>query len=145
MNSELCQRYLEDPDANQAHLAVCADCRAIFEELDARISNDPVSVEGLPLAPWEGATYRAWPLVAGGVLTVLALTAALFAVAGASPIFVLGKALSDSIPSMDVLLSFARLARGVVESAPVFVIVSFVIVNALLIALLRRAPKGVDV
>lgn len=144
MNRELCRTYLEDPESNQAHLAVCEECSAIFEQLDAHGGHEPVRMEHLPLASWEGATYRAWPLVAAAMVMVLSLTAALLAAAGASPFLVLGSALRESVPSFDLLLSFAGLARGVVESAPVFVIVSFLIVNALLVALLRRAPRGVD-
>lgn len=145
MNRELCQRYLEDPDAHPAHPATCAECRALFEELNTKVQNRPVRVEALPLAAWEGSTYRAWPLVAGGALTVVAMAAALFAAAGASPAVVLGSLLRDSIPSVDVLLSFVGLARGVVQSAPIFIVASFICVNAILIALLRRAPKGLDV
>lgn len=144
MTPEICQRYLEEPEAHEAHLAECADCRAIFAELDAKVAHQPVRLDALPLAPWEGAAYRSWPLVVGGALTVVAIAAAIFAAAGASPVVVVSEAFRAAFPSMDVVYSFLQLARGVVQSAPVVVIALFLAVNAILIALLRRAPRGLD-
>ena len=144
MTPELCQRYLEDPEAHEAHLSECAECREVFEQLDAKVSHQSVRVDALPLAPWEGAGFRSWPLVAGVALTVVAVAAAIFAAAGASPASVLGDAFRAAFPSMDVVFSFLQLARGVVQTAPLVVIVLFVAVNAILVALLRRAPKGLD-
>ena len=145
MKSERCQLYLEDPEGHAAHLRECAECRALFEEINARVDQRPVIVDSLPLAPWEGASYRAWPLVLGGVLTVLAITAALFAAAGPSAL----QALRSNVPSLDIVMSLFRLAGGAVQNAPavwqIGIGVSFVIVNAIFFALLRRAPKGIDV
>ena len=86
MTSDQCTRYFEDPEGRAAHLAECAECRAIQQQLEARVLNQPVRVEALPLAPWEGADHRSWPLVIGGALTVTAIAAALFAAASTSPI-----------------------------------------------------------
>ena len=144
MTPELCQRYLEDPEAHEAHLAECADCREVFAELDVKVAHQSVRIDDLPLAPWEGARFRSWPLVAGGALAVIAVASAIFAAAGASPAVVIGEAFRTAFPSMDVVFSFLQLARGVVQSAPIVVIVLFLAVNAILIALLRRAPKGLD-
>lgn len=144
MTPESCQRYLEDPEAHGAHPAECAACRAMFEELDAKLDGGSLRIETLPLAPWEEAGYRSWPLVAGGALAVLAIITAIFVVAGVSPSAVLSDAARSAVPSLDVVMSMLQLARGVVQNAPIAVLGLFLAVNAILIALLRRAPKGVD-
>lgn len=145
MNRELCQLYLEDPEANAAHLATCAECRAVEEQLAASVQNRPVRVGALPLAPWEGATHRSWPLVAGGLLSIVAIATALFVMAGVSPLVML----RDALPSFDILVAVARFAGGAIQNAPagwqIGIAISFLVVNALLIVLLRRPPKGIDV
>ena len=76
MNRESCQRYLEDPEANASHLAECAECRALADGLVEDSIPPPsgqagrLSSTSLPLAPWEGAAHRSWPLVAAGALAV---------------------------------------------------------------------------
>lgn len=138
--TDRCQQYLEDPEGHAAHLAECVDCRRVAEglaqNLDARIR-----VDDLPLAPWEGASYRSWPLVLGAVLAVIAVAASFFAVAGTSPL---------KVASADVLMSLMRpLTGGAIQNAPtswqIWIGISFLVVNALFIVLLRRAPKGIDV
>ncbi len=57
--NEACQRYAEDPEGNAAHLSECRTCREMYAMLDAPIDSQPVRVEALPLAAWEGAAYRA--------------------------------------------------------------------------------------
>jgi hypothetical protein len=145
MKSDRCRLYLEDPEAHAAHLDECAQCRALFDRMNMRVGSEPVVVDSLPLAPWEGASHRSWPLVVGGVLTVLAITAAFFVAAGPSAL----AAIRSNIPSLDVIMSMFRLAGGAVQNAPtiwqIVVGISFVIVNAIFFALLRRAPKGLDV
>ena len=147
MNPESCQRYLEDPDANASHLAECAECRALSDALRASSGLGPrssVSSE-LPLAAWEGASYRPWPLVAAGAVAVAVIAGLLFAATGTSPLEIL----RGKIPSTDVIASMFRLAGGAVQHAPVAwqvgIGISFVIVNGIFIALLRRAPRGLDV
>ncbi|HEX6178922.1 MAG TPA: hypothetical protein VF057_11230 [Thermoanaerobaculia bacterium] len=145
MNRELCQRYLEDPEANAAHVATCAECRAIEQQLSAKVRNAQVHVDALPLAPWEEASHRSWPLVTGGLLTLIAIATALFAMIGVSPLVML----RDALPSFDILASVARFAGGAIQNAPtswqIGIAISFIAVNAILIALLRRSPKGIDV
>ncbi|HUP45398.1 MAG TPA: hypothetical protein VM779_07780 [Thermoanaerobaculia bacterium] len=145
MNSDACRRYLEDPEAFGAHLAECAECRAVQEQLQAKVQNHALRIESLPLAPWEGAGHRSWALVLGGVLFVVAVTAALFAAAGTSPLPAISAALRQVIPARDVVVSFLDLGSGIVKAAPITIVVLFIAVNAALIALLRRAPKGIDV
>lgn len=142
MNDD-CQRYLEDPESNAAHLDSCASCRAMDEELSSSAAHRPLSVDALPLAPWEGASHRSWPLVLGGLAVLIALAAGLFSLAGISPLTLLGQ-----LPSMDVIASIARGGSAFMHNAPtewqIAIGAGFVAVNALLVFLLRRAPRGVD-
>ncbi|HET7707550.1 MAG TPA: hypothetical protein VFM36_15795 [Thermoanaerobaculia bacterium] len=142
MTSDKCTRYFEDPEAHAAHLGECAECRAIQQQLDARVVNQPVRVDALPLAPWEGADHRSWPLVLGGALTIIAIAAALFAAASVSPIDLLMQSVRGSVT---IARSLVGVGGGILETAPVLVLGLFVIVNGILFALLRRAPKGIDV
>ena len=142
MTSDKCTRYFEDPEAHAAHLGECAECRAIQQQLDARVVNQPVRVDALPLAPWEGADHRSWPLVLGGALTIIGIATALFAVASVSPIDLL---MQSARGSLTIARSLVGVGGGLLETAPVLVLGLFVIVNAILFALLRRAPKGIDV
>ena len=80
MKTDSCQRYLEDPEGNASHLDTCTECRAFFAELEAPLTGQPpLQIRDLPLAPWEGASHRPWPVIASGALAVLAMAAALFA------------------------------------------------------------------
>lgn len=142
MTSDKCTRYFEDPEAHAAHLGECAECRAIQQQLDARVVNQPVRVDALPLAPWEGADHRSWPLVLGGALTIIAIAAALFAAASVSPIDLLMQSVRGFVT---IARSLVGVGGGILETAPVLVLGLFVIVNGILFALLRRAPKGIDV
>jgi len=145
MNRESCQRYLEDPEANASHLAECAECRALAEALRASSvlgSRSSVGTD-LPLAPWEGAAYRSWPLVAAGAIAVAVIAGLLFAATGASPLEIM----RGRMPSGDLVASLLRLRF--VQNAPVswqvLIFAAFLIINAIFIMLLRRSPKGLDV
>ncbi len=139
MNPESCQRYLEDPEANAAHLAECERCRVLGETLSERVEASGLrpQTSELPLAPWEGASYRSWPLVIAGAILIGALAFVLFTVTGTSSFALLG-----NLPSAGVIVSTLR---HVGAAAPALVAVLFVLVNAIFIALLRRAPRGIDV
>jgi hypothetical protein len=143
MNRESCQRYLEDPDANASHLAECAECRALADSLQSSVLGPRSSVTELPMAPWEGAAHRSWPLVAAGAIAVAVIAALLFAATGTSPLEIL----RGKLPSGDVFASLMRLRF--VQNAPIswqiFIVTAFVIVNGIFIALLRRSPRGLDV
>jgi hypothetical protein len=136
-----CEEYLQDPEAHVTHLESCESCRAIESELGDAIAVEhrPLKVDALPMAAWEGASHRTWPLVAAGVVAALTLTIVLSAAAGISPL----AAVSSSLPSVQVLLTFLQLT-GRAIGGPV-VAVLFVVINTILFLLLRRAPKGVDV
>ena len=132
--NESCQRFAEDPEANAAHLRECEKCRALYGELPTH----SVNVGALPLAPWDGATYRSWPLVIGVALAVLALALALCAAAGITPLVAMMIAAQTQISRAgqvyEKLRTFGPLVYGIL----------FLIVNSILILLLRRAPRGID-
>jgi len=136
MKTPDCERYIEDPEANASHLETCEECRALFGA-DASVPVPKIDVNALPLASWEGAQHRPWPLVTGAALAIFAIAAALFAASGASP----ADTLAANVPTLDRLHALVLLMR----QAPIMVVgVLFVVVNTLLIALLRRAPKGLS-
>ncbi len=161
MKTPQCELFLEDPAANESHLRDCADCQALVHELDTsdsqiRLVGDtsmanvslPVTVENLPLAPWEGAGHRSWPLVLGGTLAVVALTAALFAMAGIAPLTGFRDTVTSSVPPrglFDVLRHFATGLQYAPTKFHLLVGIGFIAVNAVLLILLRRSPRGVDV
>jgi hypothetical protein len=141
---DACQRYLEEPEAHAAHLAECADCRALFDTLGIAVESEPLSVGTLPLAPWEGATHRAWPLVAGGALLVLLVAIAVCLWAGVPPL----RVLSSSLDAIAVARGTIAGAAGALRAASTVWQIAFgflfVAVNTVLVLLLRRAPRGID-
>jgi len=146
MTNDDCQRYLEDPEANAAHLRTCAKCNAEAIALAEKADVAPPSIDldALPLAPWEGSSYRAWPLVLGTAAVVAIVALALLDAAGMSPLHVVEGSLT-SMEAMRALLNRAAASlRSASLGAQVAFGVAFVIVNGLLIALLRRAPRGID-
>jgi hypothetical protein len=136
-----CDEYLQDPEANAAHLESCAECRALEEELalPVEIEHRPLNVDALPMASWEGASHRTWPLVAAGLVASLTLAIVLSAAADVSPV----DAVASSLPSVEALLTFLQLT-GRSIGAPLVGLL-FVAINTILFLLLRRSPKGVDV
>ena len=146
-----CEEYLQDPEANAAHAETCAACRAITEELDEPIvaESRPLALDALPMAAWEGARHRTWPLVAAGVASVLILAVVLFLAAGISPLSGIARAVTSAVPSLDLMVNLSHLAGGALHKAPVAwhiaIAISFLAINTILFLLLRRAPKGIDV
>ncbi|HEY6141107.1 MAG TPA: hypothetical protein VI670_25400 [Thermoanaerobaculia bacterium] len=144
--NDACQRYLENPEANPEHAKECAECRALFDALAISMEDrrSRLSLDELPLAPWEGAKHRPWGLVAAAAIFVVALTVVFFAVAGASPLSVL----SSEMSRLEMMREIFRLASAAVRTAPltwqVTIGVLFVVVNTILVLLLRRAPRGID-
>jgi hypothetical protein len=150
-----CEQYLEDPDAHAAHTDTCPSCRALFGamsgELDATLTIDarPLRIDALPLAAWEGASHRTWPLVIAGAVSVLVLAIVLFLAAGMPPLRGIAHAVTSGITSVEATTKFFQLFGNGLHSAPLLVHVTiavlFVMINTLLFFLLRRAPKGIDV
>lgn len=149
-----CEDYFEDPVKNAAHLETCALCRALDADVDedvdaSAIEHRPLNVDALPLAMWEGASHRTWPLVAVGVVSVLVLAIALFLAAGTPPLRGIARAVTSSVTSFEAATKFFQLFGSGLHSAPALVHVTiavlFVFINTLLFLLLRRAPRGIDV
>jgi len=137
--NETCQRYAEDPEANAAHLRDCLACRQMYALLDGAVDSQPVRVEALPMAAWEGAGYRSWALVIGGSLALLAIALGLCAAARISLLAAL-----EAGARFD-FLGLLHLATDAVRPVgPIGFSVLFVGVNTLLVLLLRRAPRGID-
>jgi predicted anti-sigma-YlaC factor YlaD len=151
MTDERCQQYLEDPEANAAHLAECDSCRMLADTLnegriDLAATVEPTALDpnALPLAPWEGASYRPWTLVlllTGGTLAL----ALIFCFAAGTSIT---KAVSSSAGSFDMIRDLVRMTGDAAPHAPtawhIGIGVLFFVVNGLLVLLLRRAPRGID-
>lgn len=145
-----CDEYLQDPETHPDHLESCRSCRAIADELGGEITlqNRTISLDELPLAPWEGAAHRTWPLVLAGAAAILILAIVLFLAAGTSPLQGIVKSLVSVIPSLGLLVNLSELAGGALHKAPaawhVAIGISFVVINTILFLLLRRAPRGID-
>lgn len=149
MTTEACHRYLRDPEANAGHLAECAECRALFGPAEVPVEAPRVDLEALPLASWEGASHRAWLLVLGALVSVLALASALFVVTGVSPSKGLAGVVRGILPPAGLIRSMPRVISEAALNAPtgwqIAIGVGFVAVNTALYFLLRRSPKGIDV
>jgi hypothetical protein len=146
MTEDACQRYLEDPEANAAHLQTCAECRAVSSALSAEASVEPaaINLNTLPLAPWEGSSHRPWPLVLGigAVLVIIAL--ALCDAAGMSPVHVAESSLASMETMRGQMNSATMWLRGASFGLQIAFGAAVLLVNALLIVLLRRSPRGID-
>lgn len=140
-----CEEYLQDPEAGAAHLETCDACRAMFEELgdEIRVEHRPVSIDALPLAPWEGAAHRTWPLVAAGAAAAVILAIVLCYAAGISSISGIAKALISEVPPVQGVVKLFQ-HTGQALGGPAVALL-FVVINTILFLLLRRAPKGIDV
>jgi|ERR1041385_3094257 predicted anti-sigma-YlaC factor YlaD len=141
---DACQRYLEEPEANAGHLAECAECRALFDTLGLAVDDRPISMNALPLAPWEGASHRAWPLVLGGVALMFAIALAVCAWAGVPPLRVVQSSLATVQNARGVFANAASSLREASLAVQVGFGLLFVAVNTALVLLLRRAPRGID-
>lgn len=147
-----CEDYFDDPEKNAAHLETCTLCRALDENvgtLDIEPRPLSVGVDALPMATWEGAAHRTWPLVAAGAVSVLVLAIALFLAAGTPPLRGIARAVTSSVTSFEAATKFFQMFGSGLHSAPALVHVTiavlFVFINTLLFLLLRRAPRGIDV
>lgn len=155
MTKTPCELYAENPDAHAAHAAECRDCAGLNERLDqldrfiaaGSFESRPLSTTP-PLAPWEGASLRAWPLAAVAALAIVFISSLLFMMAGVSPWGGLAAALRSEVPGIG-LFRAATIAGDTLQQAParfqVLLLSAFILVNVLFVILLRRAPRGVDV
>jgi len=143
MKTDSCLRYLEDPEANAGHLADCVECRALFGEHDVPPTK-PLALDALPLAPWEGATHRAWPLVLGGVVVALIAAAVLCMIADMTPLRVVENSFKSVQSMRAFVLTSADSLRDASRGAQLAFAGAFLAVNGVLVALLRRSPRGID-
>lgn len=141
--TEECRRYLEDPETHASHLAACADCNALFGRLDLPSARG-VEIDALPLAPWEGASYRSWPLVAGVTLLLMALAFALAQWAGISPLAGIEAAVASVQSARGLVASLGDRLRDAGAVWQACFAIAIIVVNVVLVRLLRRPPRGVD-
>jgi hypothetical protein len=137
--NDACRRFAEDPEGNLAHLRECQACREIYASLDSPIDSRPLRVEELPMAPWEGADYRPWPLVIGGALALASIALGLCAAARISPL-----AAIEAGARLDWRGLIKLASEAVHPLGPIGFSALFVVVNTALILLLRRPPRGID-
>jgi predicted anti-sigma-YlaC factor YlaD len=142
--NDRCRRFLEDPEANTAHLAECAECRALFDQLNTPVADASVDVPALPLAPWEGASHRSWPLVLTGAVAILVIAIALCQSVGLSPFQAARLAINSIIATRWSILNAAVTIRNASVFWQVGFGALFLLVNTALVLLLRRAPRGFD-
>lgn len=141
---DACQRYLEEPEANPGHLAECEQCRALFDTLGLSVEERPVAVGTLPLAPWEGASHRPWPLVAGGALLLFVVALGVCFWAGVPPLRIVQSSLSTMQNARGAIFGAATALREASLMWQIAFGLLFVAVNTALVLLLRRAPRGID-
>lgn len=147
MTDERCQQYLEDPEANVAHLEECEACRALEASLETGAEGSLPSVldvDQLPVAPWEGASHRPWGLILSLASGVFVLAFVLCFAAGTS----MTRAVTSSAGTFDMLRDLIRLTGDAAPHAPKIwqlgVLILFFAVNGLLVLLLRRPTRGID-
>jgi hypothetical protein len=141
---DACQRYLEEPESHPGHLAECEACRALFDTLGLQVEVQPPPAGALPLAPWEGASHRPWPLVAGGALLVLVVAVAVCFWAGVPPLRVVQSSFSAMTAARTSITSAAEALRQASTVWQIAFGLLFIAVNTALVVLLRRAPRGIN-
>jgi hypothetical protein len=161
MTETRCAAFMEDSERFASHPDECAACRKLVGELDqldrdlAADRLEPVStgspkiVESLPLAAWEGAGFRSWPVAVASAAAILAIAVALFAMLGISPLEGVFQSIAAQLTRGFGYVEATRHVAALLANAPagfhVAVGVAFIAVNALFFYLLRRAPRGIDV
>lgn len=142
MKTDSCLRYLEDPEANAGHLEECAECRALFGEHDVPVK--PLALDALPLAAWEGASHRAWPLVLAGFVVASIAAVVLCFIAGMTPLQVVERSFRSVQSMRAFVFTSADALREASRGAQIAFAAAFLVVNGVLFALLRRSPRGID-
>lgn len=146
-----CQRYIEEPELSMEHVRTCKSCSRLAAGLEAPDQSlDLASRLGktsLPVAPWEGARQRSWPLLASAALLIALIASVCFHFAGVSPLDGFEQTVRQSAAPPLLYSAFLHLGNSLHE-APLPIRVGlgigFIVVNFLLALLLRKAPKGLD-
>lgn len=156
MTDESCLRQREgDLDRVAEHARSCPDCARYLRELERvdeavsmPVDSAPLSIDPrtLPVAPWEGASYRSWTLVISAAISLAVLAGLLFAAAGVGPIE--GARGVFRALARGNMLRLAAVFGESLRQAPLqfhlMIVGAFVLVNVLLVRLLRRPPRGAD-
>jgi hypothetical protein len=160
MTDSSCRQFRGDPEAFSTHPESCVACAGILEEitqfdrefaahatLQGVPSLEPLDSRNLPIASWEGASERAWPLAVLGALALVFLAVILFLLSGISPAEGFRAALMSQLPRFE-LFEIASVVGEGLRAAPlrvhVLILVGFTVINVIFLWLLRRAPRGVD-
>jgi hypothetical protein len=113
------------------------------------IEAEPITIDSLPVAAWEGAGERSWFLVAFGALLVIGGACIFFLVAGISPVRGIAAAIGTVLPTLEIVQALTFRVGSALQHVPgpwqIAVGIAFIVINGILLALLRRAPKGIDV
>ncbi len=164
MTDQRCVDLRSDLTALESHSATCADCALHLRNLEAFDSELAgadleetfvpdvalkLDLEQLPVAAWEDAGHRSWPLVTMAMAILLLVTIALFVVAGISPLRGFVAAVSGGTLFQGDAVRVATAFSAGVKQAPLSfhltLAAAFFAVNAILIVLLRRSMRGYDV
>lgn len=160
MTDSSCRQFRGDPEKFSTHPETCGSCAAILEEITefdrefasrAAISDvpplAPLDSRTLPIAQWEGAGERAWPLAVLGALALVFLAVMLFLLSGISPADGFRAALMSQLPRFELLEVASVVGEGL-RTAPLrvhlFILAGFTVINVIFVRMLRRAPRGVD-
>ena len=152
--TDRCEHSREDYERLVAEAERCQSCAAYLrevEEFDAvvpaldesAVRLDPAK---LPIAPWEGAAHRSWPLLLASLVLAAIVAALLFSAAGIG----IGEGLRGTVQAMarGNMLRLAAAFGESVRQAPmqfhVLIFAAFFGINFILIRLLRRPPRGAD-
>jgi hypothetical protein len=155
MTEPSCLPHRRDPERLATHAQGCDDCAAYQRELERFDHAVTPPVEGeplllnpgeLPVAPWEGAAHRSWPLLAVAALLAAIVAGLLFASAGIGVI----EGVRGTLQAMargNMLRLAAAFGESVREAPMPFhglIFGAFLGINFILFRLLRRAPRGAD-
>lgn len=141
-----CEQYLEDPELHSAHLESCDECRRFSRALAGSAMHEPLVIDAMPMASWEGSAHQSWSLVAGGLLVLVAAIGALSMTLDLPPLEMFRR--TFSFPPLSNMLGIAGKVGRALAQAPTALQIggaaAFLITNLLLVLMLRRPPRGID-
>jgi hypothetical protein len=161
MKNPECERWQNEPESLPLHPASCAACAAREEELAKmdrvieQTAPEPagslaaILTERLPVAPWEGARARSWTMVFVSIALFAVAAAVAFAMLGVSPLAGFVEAMRGVTQQGKAIFAATESMGAFVRNAPavfhIMIGVGVILVNVLLVAMLRRGPRGYDV
>lgn len=152
--TDACQHPRDDYERLVAEAERCENCAEYLREIDGLDAVvPPVEAEGLridparlPIAPWEGAGHRSWPLLLASLILAAIVAALLFSAAGIG----IGEGVRGTVQAMarGNMLRLAAAFGESVRQAPmqfhVLIFAAFFGINFILFRLLKRPPRGAD-